>query len=177
MITKRILIIGSPGTGKTSLIQSLKKKGYYCFDEISRQVIIDAQKQGIEQLFVTEPQLFSEKLLEGRIEQFKNAESIDEEFIFYDRGIPDTVAYLDYIKSTYPKKFVTACETFQYHRVFILKLWEAIYEQDNERYETIEEARLIEQFLISTYKKYGYLLETVPFGSVRERTEFILNKI
>ena len=66
-----IVIIGGPGTGKSTLIEGLIDKGYCCFPEISRQVTLEAKKQGIEQLFLENPLLFSELLLEGRIDQFK----------------------------------------------------------------------------------------------------------
>ena len=41
---KKIVLIGGPATGKTTLINALKTQGYYCMDEISRQVTLDAQK-------------------------------------------------------------------------------------------------------------------------------------
>ena len=60
--TKKIVITGGPGTGKSSLINELIKRGYTCLEEISRQVTLDAKKQGIDQLFLTNPLLFSELL-------------------------------------------------------------------------------------------------------------------
>ena len=177
MQTQRILIIGGPSTGKSSVISALKESGFFCFEEISREVTLAAQKEGIEQLFLDEPLLFSEKLLEGRISQFNNADSSSEDFVFYDRGIPDIVAYLDYVNSTYPNKFIDACENYKYDRVFLFELWEQIYQQDNERYESFEEAKLIQNYLKKTYKKYGYELEIIPFGTIEERTQYILNKI
>ena len=65
MAVKRIVITGGPGTGKSSVIQELKIKNYYCF-EISRAVILEARQEGIEQLFLEQPIKFSERLLKGR---------------------------------------------------------------------------------------------------------------
>ena len=70
MNTKKVVITGGPGTGKTSIINHLKENGYLCYDEISREITLQARKDGIEQLFLTDPLLFSEKLLEGRTQQF-----------------------------------------------------------------------------------------------------------
>ncbi|MEO6346815.1 MAG: AAA family ATPase, partial [Aquaticitalea sp.] len=70
MHTKKIVITGGPGTGKSSIINELKARGHVCFDEISRQVTLEAREKGIEQLFLTEPLLFSELLLKGRLKQF-----------------------------------------------------------------------------------------------------------
>ena len=49
---KRIAIIGGPGTGKSTLIHALEADGYSCMHEISRDVILEAQKEGVEQLFL-----------------------------------------------------------------------------------------------------------------------------
>lgn len=175
MNTKRIVITGGPGTGKTSIINELINRGYLCSEEVSRQIILDAQKKGIEQLFLTEPLLFSEMLLEGRIKQFTNAEDLDEALIFIDRGIPDIVAYMDYIGSEYPEPFVQACQAYIYDHVFILAPWQEIYKSDNERYESFDQALLIHERLLETYSKYGYELHDVPFETVAKRTDFILN--
>ena len=91
-----IVIIGGPGTGKTTIIDGLVQNGYCCYPEISRQVTAEAQKQGIEQLFLEKPLLFSELLLEGRKKQFLDAHQEQDNIVFLDRGIPDVVAYMDY---------------------------------------------------------------------------------
>ena len=84
-----IVLIGGPGTGKSTLIDALMQKRYCCYPEISRQITIDAQKQGIDQLFLEKPLLFSEMLLAGRIKQYQDARAEQHEIVFLDRGIPD----------------------------------------------------------------------------------------
>jgi len=175
--TKRVLIIGGPGTGKSTLITALEEKGYVCFHEISREVTAAAQKKGIEQLFLTQPLLFSELLLKGRIQQFKDAEPLTTAFAFYDRGIPDVAAYMDYTGDAYPDMFRDACKAHVYDIAFILAPWKEIYEQDNERYESFEQAETIQKYLTAAYESYGYQLINVPFGTVAERVSFILNTL
>lgn len=34
-----IILTGGPGSGKTSIIESLKQKGYQCVEEVGRQII------------------------------------------------------------------------------------------------------------------------------------------
>lgn len=177
MNTKRVLIIGGPGTGKSTLISALEAKGHVCFHEISREVTAAAQKKGIEQLFLTQPLLFSELLLKGRIQQFKDAKTLDKNYAFYDRGIPDVAAYMDYTGDEYPDMFREACKNHTYDVAFILAPWKEIYAQDNERYESFEQAEIIQKYLISAYENYGYKLIDVPFGSVSERVTFILNTL
>ncbi|MFD1095760.1 AAA family ATPase [Salegentibacter chungangensis] len=177
MSKKKIVITGGPGTGKSSIIHNLEAQGNECLHEISRQVTLEAQKEGIAQLFLEKPLLFSEKLLEGRIRQHYEAEEKTIEPIFIDRGIPDVIAYMDYFETRYTSKFTEACERHSYHQVFILPPWKEIYKSDNERYETFEEALAISKFLNETYKRFGYQPVEVPKGPVEERANFILNNL
>ncbi|MCB4808565.1 ATP-binding protein [Tamlana sp. 62-3] len=174
MNTKRIVITGGPGTGKSSIINDLIKRGYVCLEEISRQVTIEAKKDGIDQLFLTNPLLFSELLLKGRQKQFTEALNFENKTVFFDRGIPDVLAYMDYIGDTYPENFINACNDAVYDAVFILKPWKEIYTSDSERYENFEQALLIHDNLVNTYKHYNYTLIDVPFDTVENRTNFIL---
>ncbi len=172
-----VVITGGPGTGKTTIIDNLIEKGYTCYPEISRQVTLEARKQGIEQLFLEKPLLFSELLLEGRKKQFAAAQTESSEVVFLDRGIPDILAYMHYIGDSYPSFFDEACKEHTYQRIFVLPPWEEIYESDEARYENFEQAKLIYNHLNETYSRYGYSLVEVPKGTVEERTAFILNQI
>ncbi len=170
---KKIVITGGPGSGKTSLINFLAKHGFQCVQEISREITLQAQKEGIDQLFLTDPILFSQKLLEGRLKQFKETYYFQKSILFYDRGLPDITAYMDYTSTNYPNYFKETCQNYRYDFVFLLPPWEEIYLQDNERYETFEEAKKIYINILNTYKNYGYNIVEVPSGSLEFRMNFI----
>ena len=175
MNTKKIVITGGPGTGKSTIINELIKRGHNCLEEISRQVTLDAKQNGIDQLFLKNPLLFSELLLKGRYAQFLESKKLESEIVFFDRGIPDVLAYMDFIGDEYPESFIDTCRASIYDAVFILKPWEAIYTSDNERYEDFDQAVKIHKHLINTYQSYNYRLIDVPFETVEKRTDFILN--
>ncbi|WP_033961711.1 AAA family ATPase [Psychroserpens jangbogonensis] len=177
MNTRKIVITGGPGTGKSSIINELIKREYTCFEEISRQVTLDARKDGVDQLFLTKPLLFSELLLEARTKQFIEAESIDENLIFLDRGLPDVVAYMDYAKSDYPKVFDEICNKHVYNKIFVLAPWQEIFVSDSERYENFDQAVQIHDALLSTYERFGYELIDVPFDSIEKRADFIIDAL
>lgn len=172
-----VLLIGGPGSGKTTLLNHLATLGYTCYEEISRQVTLEAQKQGIEQFFLKDPLLFSQKLLEGRIEQHINAQKDSSEVVIIDRGIPDVLAYMDFIGDNYPDSFTEACLVHRYTKVFALPVWDEIYQSDNERYEDLQTAHRIQEHLIVSYIKYGYQPIYVPKMTIGERADFVINHL
>lgn len=170
----RILIIGGPGSGKSSVIYAIEQRGHVVHHEISRHVIKQAQEQGIDQLFLTDPLAFSNQLLAGRINQFNAAKTGVH---FYDRGIPDVPAYHLFSGDTIPQEYLDASKVHRYDYIFYLPPWQDIYESDAERYETYEQALEIGHILFSFYKRLHYEPVTVPLTAVEERVDFILNRI
>jgi len=171
---QKIVITGGPGTGKTMVINELINRNYKCMLEISRQVTLDAREKGIAQLFLTEPLLFSQMLLEGRIKQYIEAGKLDNKIVFFDRGIPDVHSYLDCNDTQYPDIYIESSEKYKYSHVFLMPPWEEIYTADNERYETYEESLKIYHFIKKAYADLGYTIVEVPHGTINDRTNFIL---
>ena len=180
MNPKRIVITGGPGTGKTAVIDALEKKGYFCYQEIIREMTLEAKKEGKEKiqvvnplLFVDDPMEFNKKILEGRLQQYKQASNLSEAIVFFDRGLPDVLAYMDYFAQKYGEDFAQVCKEHRYDTVFLLPPWEEIYVSDNERLETYEQAVQIHEHLEKTYSNYKYINVIVPKGTIDQRLQFI----
>lgn len=174
---QKIVLTGGPGTGKTTIIDELNSQGYACKQEISRQVTSMARKSGIEQLFLKDPLLFSKLLLEGRVQQYKDAIKLKTDVVFFDRGIPDVHAYMNYLGISYPDIYVRKSTKYQYNTIFLMPPWQKIYITDDERYESFEQSLAIHNHLKNTYEALGYNITEVPFGSVKERVDFILKSM
>lgn len=142
--------------------------------EISREITLQAQREGTAQLFLENPILFSKKLLESRINQFLFPEKCKISTLFYDRSIVDVVAYLEYANIDFSKIFIESCCFYRYDRVFILPPWKEIYHSDNERYENFEQAVRIYEQLKNTYTNFGYKMLEVPLSHIEKRVEFVL---
>lgn len=177
---KRIVITGGPGTGKTSLVKSLEGAGYLCYHEIIRDLTSEALNGNDPSdystnplAFVDDPYSFNQRILEGRMQQFQSAALAESNEVFFDRGIPDVLAYMDYFNQGYEKYFIEACENNRYDEVIILPPWRQIYISDNERFESFEEAEAIHENLVNTYNGFGYSPVILPFETVAKRSKLI----
>ncbi len=128
-------------------------------------------------VFVDDALQFNKDLLYGRAQHYKQSIITDVPISFFDRGIPDVLAYMDFFGQGYDKEFVKYCEDHRYDSVFIVPPWEDIYVSDNERLETYEEAEKIHHALMNTYSQYGYEPIEVPKDIVPERISFILETL
>ena len=181
---KRIVITGGPGTGKTVLISSLEEKGFHCFHEVIRTMTLDALngKQANELLinpidFVDDAKSFNDELIKARLNHFNDGKNIDKKHLFYDRGIPDVIAYMNYFNQPIEKPYNELCLQNRYDEVLILPPWKDIYVQDNERMENFEQACGIHEHLEKTYINLGYNPIKVPFGTIENRLQFVVDLI
>ncbi|HIE74221.1 MAG TPA: ATP-binding protein [Flavobacteriales bacterium] len=173
---KKILITGAPGTGKTSIINQLKKLGYSCSMEISRKIITEQIASDGEILPWKNLEAFSQRVFSLRKAQYINAPS--DTMHFFDRGIIDVIAYMKVDNLTISENYKEDCEKYKYNTtVFYTPIWEEIYKNDTQRKEDMESAITIEKVLITTYKSFGYTLIEIPKLTTSERVDFILSKI
>lgn len=178
------MITGAPGTGKTSIINGLEGKGHHCFHEIIRDMTSNAKKESDSEAFVSNPLVFVEDalqfnkdLLSGRAQHYKNSLELNVPVSFFDRGIPDVLAYMDFFEQPYDEEFISACDNHRYDHIFVVPPWQQIYVSDNERLETFGEAEKIHEALINTYTKFGYDPIIVPKKPVPDRIGFILDTL
>ena len=179
---KKIVISGGPGTGKTSVVHALESLGYPCFHEVIRSMTLEAKKEGDPASFVTNPLAFvqdpydfNRRILENRLGHFRQSGSAGDGVVFFDRGMPDVLAYMDYFRQEYADDFISVCEGNRYDLVLLLPPWKDIYISDNERLESFAESQEIHQFLTAAYERFGYAPVSVPEGSVPDRASFILD--
>ncbi len=158
--------------------------GFSCFHEVIRAMTANARKDKTSGaqvsnplVFVKDPYQFNLNLLHGRINQFDDALKLNAEVCFFDRGIPDVLAYMDYFKQDYGAVFNEASEKNQYDSVFIVPPWKEIYISDNERLETYTESMALHDHLMETYCRFGFSPILVPKLSVQKRIHFILEAL
>ena len=174
---KKIVISGGPGSGKTTLVNLLKDRGYECFNEFSRTLIKSAQKKGEINIFRSKPLYFSEEVWKIRKKQYEKSDSImvnkQKPFVFFDRGLHDVVAYMECIGVAYAShKF--ALSDYAYDVALLLPPWKSIYTKDNERKEDFQEVEKLYFYIKNTYQKNNIPIVEIPFQSPEIRISTLL---
>ncbi|MBA8878673.1 AAA family ATPase [Phyllobacterium myrsinacearum] len=169
-----VILTGGPGAGKTTLIAALKERGHATAPEAGRAIIQDYQVIDGPALPWRDKALFAELMLSWEMRSYAAAAE-QQGTVFFDRGVPDVLGYLDLTGIPVPEHTRQAAKLFRYNpTVFILPPWPEIFEQDTERKQTIEEAELTYNALATAYVQSGYHLVEVPRQSIAERVDFIL---
>lgn len=172
---QKFVITGAPGTGKTSIINHLKTKGFHCIEEVSREIISEQIDSNGEALPWKNLSAFSERVFTLRESQLLNSKNT---LLFFDRGTVDVYAYMKVDNLEIPKHLEESIKKNRYNKkVFYTPIWEQIYVNDKERKESIEQAKQIEKEILSSYTFYNYQIIKVPKGSIEERANFILSQI
>lgn len=171
----RFVITGGPGSGKTALVTELQRLGYTGFPEIARDLI----SRGIVPPNGSGKPVsgrFFELIIQNRIllhQQIKGAETG-----FYDRGIPDSLAYFNFQKRRVPRLLTEAIGTCRYNlNVFIAPPWKEIYIQDPVRRESFEEAVTLHELTVEAYRESGYDLIGLPASNLEDRIDLIIRHI
>ncbi len=179
------MVTGGPSTGKTSVIEELERRGFHCLHEVIRSMTLAEKTQGEKTkivsnpiVSVSDPKKFNMKILNARIAQFNTAKGYnDDSIVFFDRGIPDVLAYMDCFHQAYESIFNESCQHMRYDQVFLMPPWKEIHVSDNERFESFDESLRIYDCLKNTYETFSYEVTIVPTESILERVEFILDHI
>lgn len=176
MYTNLVAIIGGPGVGKTSVIDELDRRGYKTIHEAAREVIEEgfASGQTIDQIRADD-MVFQKEIFDRKLRHHTNADQHD--FIFLDRGLHDTKAYLDLVGLDLTPDMERELSIADYKHVFALDMLPSYDESDGARTETLEEAKYLHSLIIKAYKDYGMHIKFVPPVSVNERVEYILSAI
>ncbi|HAT8890284.1 TPA: AAA family ATPase [Legionella pneumophila subsp. pneumophila] len=169
------ILTGSPGSGKSSILTALSKKSFSVIEEPARKILAQQRLIDGEGVYDRNPFLFKELMLSCMLMDYENASKYD--IVFFDRGIPDIIAYSKNFGLNSGAE-LQASQIYRYNTtVFFLPAWHDIYVNDAERKLSFEEAQLFEDDLRQIYTKLEYKLVDVPFGSIKDRVNFILNLI
>lgn len=173
--SRRVVITGGPGVGKTTLLEELGARGYTTVAESARAIIAERRAQGLSPR--PAPAAFAREILRRDTEKYR-ANPGDAAWVFFDRGAVEALGMLHEAEPMAASELDRALGTHRFHSpVFILPPWPTIYTTDAERDHSLGWVEHVHDRLVRWYRACGYELCEVPRLPVAARVDFVLETL
>jgi predicted ATPase len=166
------VISGGPGAGKTTLLAALRRARFAGAEEVARQLIREQVAQGSGLVPWQDLAGFAGLALTRMVAQHDAARRGG--ITFFDRGIPDLIAYLEVAGLPVPPAYLADATAYPYQNpVLLAPPWAEIYVNDAERWQTFAEAEALYHALRHTYQRLGATVLELPKTTVAARVDFV----
>jgi predicted ATPase len=166
----RFVCAGGPGAGKTTVVDALRRRGFYCLPDVARAIIKTRLSSGLSAR--PEPAEFARAIFDGDVSNYRAAPAHGT--CFFDRGVVDALGGLLQCGAMSHDDIGFNLRRYPYNRVvFLFPPWQEIYQTDSERDQTYAESVRVFRSVKSWYSRCGYQTEDVPIGTLAERVAFI----
>lgn len=173
-MTKRYILTGTPGSGKTSIINALEKKGYFVVEEAATDVIACEQKLGNREPWKN-PDFIDKIIILQKQRQLQASADVQ----FYDRSPICTYALAVYLRFETSFTLLQEIERvrglYESQVFFIENL--GFCEPNTARTISFEEALKFEKVHLDAYRKFGFECIHIKPASVAARLEVILRTL
>jgi predicted ATPase len=172
LASKNYVITGGPCTGKTEVINALRKDGFIIVPEAARLVKWSNKR-------------FGGPLPEDNFDAFEDDVLQMQEKInarrpgvvrFHDRAYCDDIAYYDFNRRAPSPFLLSIAKHYHFDKIFFLSQL-GFYKQDKYRPETEAEAALLHKMTRTAYLSQGYEIIDIPLVPVWERIRIIKDYI
>ena len=166
------ILTGSPGSGKTSLLDSLADT-VNTVPEAARRVLAQQRASGGTATGEQDPEAFIAQMWQTMKADYDAASGLT----LFDRGLPDLLAFCAYYDAP-DAEIQAVIKTTRYQPlVFFLPAWLEIYQSDEERRRDFAGAAAFGEPTRQAYSRSGYVILEVPKMSVVDRRAFILDHL
>lgn len=169
-MSNRIVISGSPGSGKTALVRELGKMGLHTCPEAGALHINELLRQGKSVEQIVADRLALERSI-TRVALDNEMDLPQQNLIFLDRSSVDSIAYARHVGIDVPYLEEIQRQSY-YPTVFIPQHLSIL---DDRLESGSSEALTIEQHVRNVYMERGMQICDVPLMSTRDRIHFILS--
>lgn len=177
MCDHMFVVTGGPGSGKSSLIDALRRRGFQSMPEAGRAIIQDQVRIGGTSLPWADRTMFAELMLCWELRSWHEASKMNGP-VLMDRGMADVYGYLTLCDLPVPAHVIAAAMEFRYNvKVFIAPYWEEIFSQDAERKQDRKEAEATGAVMAEIYARLGYQLVELPRDTVETRADFVMHNL
>jgi predicted ATPase len=182
--TKRVVITGGPGAGKTALVDALAQRGHATVPEAATLVLSELNERlGLEGQRAwrrENPAEFQVLVVRRQAKLEAEARPGTDGLVFLDRGWIDGLAYCRFFHVPFPPELNEPEGLGRYDRVFLL---ETLSKESFQRVSHTgglrdeDYSRTIQEVLESTYRQHGYEPIPVPEMPIQQRADLVLQHV
>jgi predicted ATPase len=171
------VITGASGAGKSTLVAALRDLGRSTVEEAALAIVREQHECSGSILPWVDRPAFIQEVLARNILNHQKARSLEQP-VFFDRGIPECLAWLQLSGVSRKPHHLAAPAQYRYApTVFVAEPWPEVYVQNSERQASFERAARSYEPTVAAYADAGYTLCVIPKVSVKERVAFILSTV
>jgi len=171
------VITGASGAGKSTIVAALSELGYATVPEAALDILREQKEHGGDMLPWVNRPAFMEEVFKRNVRNYQAAQSLKAP-VFFDRGIPECLAWLQLSGLALEPHHLAAPARYRYaSTVFVTEPWPEVYVQDAERRASFEQATRSYAPTVNAYVEAGYSTCVIPKGSVQERVAFVLQQV
>lgn len=167
-----VLITGCSGGGKSTLLDTLRKRGYRAIEEPGRRIVRVEQAQGGSALPWIDLTAFLRRALalaQSDLDDVRDA----ADFVFFDRGVIDAMSGLAELAG----EPISDVARLYRREVFLAPPWPEIFANDSERRHGFDDALREYRRLSDALPRLGYTAIELPKTAPEARADFVLSKL
>jgi len=174
-MTRKYILTGGPGVGKSTLLEEISKMKLYTLKEVASTIIEGELARGGDCFPWTKREEFQKRVLEIQLlwEQEIPAETA---FSFQDRGVGDGIAYYLLDGLIPPSALLEAAQRSDYAGVFLLEPF-TIYQNTSVRREEREQGQKLHEKIGEVYQNLGYSIKRLPAAPLEERLHALFDSV
>ena len=170
-----VTISGCSGGGKSTLLAELAQRGHAVVEEPGRRIVREELAGDGVALPWVDAVAFAHRAIAMALEDRVSA-GIQSGWVFFDRGLVDAAAALEHLTGE-PALGTIARGHVMNRMVFLAPPWPEIFATDAERQHGFEAAVAEYDRLQAAYAALGHELVSLPKVSVKERADFVLERL
>ena len=166
-----IVISGSSGGGKSSLLAELAARGHRTVPEPGRRIVAEERAGDGRALPWVDGAAFALRAIAMAVDDHRASAGLT----FFDRGLIDAMAAIDHLTGSAPAELAAR---YRYDRtVFFASPWPQIFVNDHDRRHDFAAASAEHDRLCRAYPQFGYDIVILPRDTIARRADFVLHAI
>ena len=174
-LRRHVILSGCSGGGKSTLLAELGARGFQTVADPGRRIVAEELAGDGRALPWVNLEAFARRALD-LAQKDREAAPGAKDWVFFDRGLIDAAAALEYATDTPIEHYLSGQPRF-HSQVFLTPPWPEIYRTDSERTLSLEEGIAEYERLLAVYDRLGYEPVILPKTRVQGRADFILDHL